>query len=134
MQRLMFALFALFAVAAAPRADERWMTLPPTPDLPKAKQSGLASINGANIWYATFGAGEPVLLLHGGLASANYWGHQVRAAGTVAARRTRRAPGAAIIASSSWIAAATGAAPTTASLTAINSWPTTRSACSTSSA
>ena len=26
-----------------------------------------------------FGAGEPVVLLHGGLANANYWGNQVPA-------------------------------------------------------
>ena len=31
------------------------------------------------IWYATFGrAGEPVILLHGGLVNANWWGNQVR--------------------------------------------------------
>ena len=37
------------------------------------------SVNGIKVWYATFGRGEPVVLLHGGLANANYWGHQVRA-------------------------------------------------------
>ena len=31
------------------------------------------------IWYATFGHGEPVVLLHGGLANSNYWGNLVRA-------------------------------------------------------
>ncbi len=55
------------------------MTLPPTPTLPQAAQSGLAPVNGIKIWYATFGQGEPVILLHGGLANANYWGDQVRA-------------------------------------------------------
>jgi pimeloyl-ACP methyl ester carboxylesterase len=54
------------------------MTLPPTPTLPKAVQSGYAPVNGIRIWYATFGRGEPVILLHGGLANANYWGNQVR--------------------------------------------------------
>jgi pimeloyl-ACP methyl ester carboxylesterase len=47
--------------------------------LPKAAQSGFAPVNGIKVWYATFGRGEPVVLLHGGLANANYWGHQVRA-------------------------------------------------------
>ncbi|MFK4510155.1 alpha/beta hydrolase [Bradyrhizobium daqingense] len=60
-------------------AAPRWLSLPPTPALPKAAQSGLAPINGVKIWYAVFGRGQPVLLLHGGLANANYWGHQVRA-------------------------------------------------------
>jgi len=55
------------------------MTLPPTPQLPKAEQSGYASVNGIKVWYATFGHGAPVILLHGGLANANYWGRQVAA-------------------------------------------------------
>src|SRR5262245_61324801 len=55
------------------------MTLPPTPDLPKAAQSGTAPVNGVKIWYAVFGEGEPVILLHGGLANSNYWGLQVKA-------------------------------------------------------
>ncbi len=60
-------------------AAEQWLTLPPTPTLPQPVQSGLAPVNGIKIWYATFGAGEPVIPLHGGLANANYWGLQVRA-------------------------------------------------------
>ena len=53
------------------------MTLPPTPSLPQAQASGVVPVNGASIWYATFGSGSPVVLLHGGLANSNYWGHQV---------------------------------------------------------
>jgi pimeloyl-ACP methyl ester carboxylesterase len=53
------------------------MILPPTPSLPKPVQSGYAPVNGIRIWYATFGRGEPVLLLHGGLANSSYWGNQV---------------------------------------------------------
>ena len=59
------------------RAEPQWLTLPPTPTLPKAEESGFAPVNGIRIWYATFGKGEPVILLHGGLANSNYWGHQV---------------------------------------------------------
>ena len=51
------------------------------PSLPKPVQSGYAPVNGIKIWYATFGRGEPVILLHGGLANSNYWGNQVRGAG-----------------------------------------------------
>ena len=47
--------------------------------MPKAAQSGHAPLNGIRIWYVTFGRGEPVVLLHGGLANAEYWGNQVRA-------------------------------------------------------
>jgi pimeloyl-ACP methyl ester carboxylesterase len=69
-------------LCGAAHADEpQWMTLPPTPTLPPAVQSGTAPVSGIKIWYATFGpaTGEPVILLHGGLANANYWGNQVRA-------------------------------------------------------
>jgi len=59
--------------------EDRWMVLPPTPGLPKATASGHAPVNGIKIWYAVFGKGKPVILLHGGLGNSNYWGTQVRA-------------------------------------------------------
>jgi pimeloyl-ACP methyl ester carboxylesterase len=58
-------------------ARPQWLTLPITPTLPKAWRSGYAPINGIRIWYALFGQGNPVLLLHGGLANSDYWGNQV---------------------------------------------------------
>ena len=76
------ALFFCFVTglrAAAAHAEAQWETLPPTPTLPKPAQSGYAPINGIRIWYASFGRGEPVFLLHGGLANSNYWGNQVPA-------------------------------------------------------
>ncbi|WP_299003606.1 alpha/beta hydrolase [uncultured Shewanella sp.] len=54
-----------------------WQTLPPTPKLPNPTASGYAKVNGAEIWYAEFGKGKPVILLHGGLANANYFGDLV---------------------------------------------------------
>ena len=75
--------FALFVFASSAHAEQQWLTLPPTPSLPQAAQSGYAPVNGIKIWYASFGTkearGEPVILLHGGLANANYWGNQVKA-------------------------------------------------------
>ena len=68
----------ILLVAAGANAEQQWLTLPPTPSLPEAAQSGYAPINGVRIWYAVFGRGEPVILLHGGLANANYWGNQIR--------------------------------------------------------
>ncbi len=76
---LFAALACVCLVARAAGAEPQWLTLPPTPSLPKALQSGLAPVNGIKIWYAMFGRGEPVILLHGGLASANYWGNQIPA-------------------------------------------------------
>jgi pimeloyl-ACP methyl ester carboxylesterase len=69
----------LFVFTSAARAEPQWLTLPPTPTLPKAVKSGYAPVNGIKIWYATFGRGAPVVLLHGGLANSNYWGLLVRA-------------------------------------------------------
>jgi pimeloyl-ACP methyl ester carboxylesterase len=77
MQRLAVVtiLLALFTGSAV--AQPQWLTLPPTPSLPPALHSGMAPVNGIKIWYAEFGQGEPVILLHGGLANANYWGEQI---------------------------------------------------------
>jgi pimeloyl-ACP methyl ester carboxylesterase len=72
-------LIGVGAAGAALGAEPQWLTLPPTPTLPAPHESGLAPVDGIKIWYATFGNGEPVILLHGGLANSNYWGHQVRA-------------------------------------------------------
>ena len=74
---LIFYLVTLLASVVAARAEQQWLTLPATPSLPKPTQSGYAPVNGIRIWYATFGRGEPVLLLHGGLANSSYWGNQV---------------------------------------------------------
>jgi pimeloyl-ACP methyl ester carboxylesterase len=70
---LLPAVFTFRAGAASPL----WLTLPPTPTLPKAERSGFAPVNGIRLWYAVYGQGEPVVFLHGGLANANYWGLQV---------------------------------------------------------
>jgi len=74
---LILCLLTFLANAAAAHAELQWLTLPPTPSLPKPAGSGYAPVNGVRIWYATFGRGEPVLLLHGGLANSKYWGNQV---------------------------------------------------------
>jgi pimeloyl-ACP methyl ester carboxylesterase len=40
---------------------------------------GRIAHSGAHIWYATYGAGAPVVLLHGGLGNADEWANQVPA-------------------------------------------------------
>ncbi|WP_081494809.1 alpha/beta fold hydrolase [Bradyrhizobium liaoningense] len=77
--RNLFIAFLVTVSITTAQAAPQWLSLPPTPTLPKAAQSGFAPVNGIKVWYAVFGRGQPVLLLHGGLANANYWGHQVRA-------------------------------------------------------
>ena len=74
---LVAALLSVLGIVAARSAEPLWLTLPATPALPAPPRSGYAPVNGIKIWYAEFGEGEPVILLHGGLANANYWGNQV---------------------------------------------------------
>ncbi len=47
--------------------------------LPAATVEGHVEHNGARIWYATYGSGSPVILLHGGLGHSGNWGFQVPA-------------------------------------------------------
>lgn len=49
------------------------------PALPVPERSGYAENQNARIWYASFGAGPPVILLHGGLGDAGNFGYQVPA-------------------------------------------------------
>src|SRR5215469_13900475 len=76
--RFLIYIVAAFLAAETPTAPQ-WQQLPKTPALPTPEHSGYAPVNGVRIWYATFGRGEPVILLHGGLANSNYWGYQVPA-------------------------------------------------------
>jgi pimeloyl-ACP methyl ester carboxylesterase len=48
-----------------------------TPPLPVTLDSGYIQSEGASIWYASFGSGDPVILLHGGLGHSGNWGYQV---------------------------------------------------------
>ncbi|MGO4716992.1 alpha/beta fold hydrolase [Bradyrhizobium sp. 2TAF24] len=49
------------------------------PALPPASHQDHVAHAGARIWYAAFGTGAPVVLLHGGLGHSGNWGHQVPA-------------------------------------------------------
>jgi pimeloyl-ACP methyl ester carboxylesterase len=76
---LLLAAALLLSLVRPAQSQYRWLNLPPTPKLPVAERSGYARVNGVRIWYAEFGRGEPVILVHGGLANSNYFGLQVRA-------------------------------------------------------
>ncbi len=49
------------------------------PPLPATIEQGFVDHEGARIWYASYGAGTPVILLHGGLGHSGNWGYQVPA-------------------------------------------------------
>ena len=69
----------LLALSMPASGAERWETLPPTPAPIRADRSGQANVNGISVHYAVYGQGAPVILLHGGLANMDYWGHQIEA-------------------------------------------------------
>ena len=45
--------------------------------LPASSDQGYVDHDGARIWYASYGSGPPVILLHGGLGHSGNWGYQV---------------------------------------------------------
>ncbi|MCU1764676.1 alpha/beta hydrolase [Pseudomonas protegens] len=85
MPRRLFAVIALLMSFNSAFAGERWQSLPPTPAPVAGAQAGYAEVNGIRLYYSKLGHGSPVVLLHGGLGNANYWGLQAKA---LAARHT----------------------------------------------
>jgi pimeloyl-ACP methyl ester carboxylesterase len=73
----LFACLALLLLPGLAAAEERWQTLPEPAPMPKPDESGYAPVNGIQMYYAVFGKGEPILLIHGGLGHADIWASQV---------------------------------------------------------
>jgi pimeloyl-ACP methyl ester carboxylesterase len=69
--------FALLSLAPPAFAEDRWMTIPEAAPMPAPVTEGVAEVNGIKMHYATFGAGDPVLLIHGGLGHADLWSAQI---------------------------------------------------------
>lgn len=72
---------AAILTATAAQAEDRWISIPEAPEMPAAAQSGTTSVNGIDMYYATYGdeGGTPVLMIHGGLAHGDIWSEQVSA-------------------------------------------------------
>ena len=71
-------LFAILASAVAllasldtTNAEEAKPAMTTETKTPKPEKSGLLPINGLNYYYAIYGKGEPLLLLHGGLGTTD---------------------------------------------------------------
>jgi pimeloyl-ACP methyl ester carboxylesterase len=67
------------AIAAAPAAAPVWQTLPRPGPMPTPKKAGYVASQGARLYYAEYGDGPVVILLHGGLASGEFWSKQIPA-------------------------------------------------------
>jgi pimeloyl-ACP methyl ester carboxylesterase len=77
MRRVLAVLVGLLGLVAVARAETPpWKVLPPMPDLPTPRVSGALPVNDIRMWRAEWGPqdGRPVILVHGGLASSNYFG------------------------------------------------------------
>ena len=77
--RVVLALCLTLAFGAAAEAGPRWLTLPRPPPLPSPRSAGFVAHDGAHIYYAAFGAGPPVILLHGGMVNSRWWANQAPA-------------------------------------------------------
>jgi pimeloyl-ACP methyl ester carboxylesterase len=75
---LTITLLAISCATSKP-AVQLWKTLPDLPAMPLPDETGLAPVNDIKMYYAIFNkqAAQTVLLLHGGLASSNYWAFEV---------------------------------------------------------
>jgi len=79
MKRRLLGVTAGLLLAIAAQATDIWRTLPQPPPMPQPRQSGMAPVNGIRMYYALYGSGPPVLLIHGGLGHGDIWGFQVPA-------------------------------------------------------
>lgn len=70
-------LLSLTVGLALGSSTHRWEELPAPPPMPKARQSGKAPVNGIDMYYAVYGSGEPILLIHGGLGHADIWAAEI---------------------------------------------------------
>lgn len=74
---LAFAALSLVAAALPAAAEDRWLSIPKPPALPAAVETGYAPVNGIKLYYAVYGSGDPILLIHGGLGWGDVWANEV---------------------------------------------------------
>ncbi len=74
-------LLALLSAAPvkAPMPSPAWKTTPLPPSMPKPVEEGTVDVEGAKLWFAVYGEGAPVVLLHGGAGNSEHWSLQVPA-------------------------------------------------------
>jgi pimeloyl-ACP methyl ester carboxylesterase len=67
-------------LASMALAEEQWTRLPEPPPMPAPVKTGMAPVNGIQMYYAVYGEGDgvPILMIHGGLGYADIWANQVK--------------------------------------------------------
>lgn len=68
---------ALCAPAAAQEFAKPWESLRALVPLPPVEKTGRQDVGDVELYYAVYGRGEPVILLHPGLGNGDYWANQV---------------------------------------------------------
>ena len=76
---ILITVFVIGSCAISQTTVPLWKTLPDIPPMPQADESGLAPVNDIKMYYAIFNkeGKEPVILLHGGFVSSDYWSFEV---------------------------------------------------------
>jgi pimeloyl-ACP methyl ester carboxylesterase len=73
---LLVVVFAMLVVSGSVFAQSDPVSLVA---LPEPVTNGMAAVNDIEMYYAVYGEGEPLLLLHGGLGNADYFANQIEA-------------------------------------------------------
>ena len=82
LRRLLPAFLVVLCFGMTAAADEVWQTLPPTPTRPAAERKARRRSTASSSTMPCTAPGEPVILLHGGLGNADYWGDLIPALAT----------------------------------------------------
>ena len=72
----MFSLLLAVTLTVTPPV---WKTFPAPGPMPAAPKHGLAEVNGIKLYFAIYGVGQPLILLHGGAGNADHWVNQLAA-------------------------------------------------------
>ncbi len=67
----------LVALSMVLGAGESWTSTPLPGAMPVAVEHGETKVNGVTLSWSVYGAGDPVLLLHGGAGNGSHWAFQV---------------------------------------------------------
>jgi pimeloyl-ACP methyl ester carboxylesterase len=77
MKNVMLGLILAVTALGRAAAAEPWQTVPSPPSMPHPSRSGYARVNGTRMYYAVFGHGSPILLIHLGEGNADQWSGEV---------------------------------------------------------